>query len=272
MTVDSDEVGERILGTATSAAREVLGARLSAVFALGSLAHGGFAPIASDIDIAVILNDLPADIAGQIAEIRRITIERADSPLAERLSVFWADWAGVRDGASERSRLDEVDRLDLIEDGRLLYGVDKRASAVKPGKATVLVETARFAIAKFDDAYLASLRRPAELVAAGPRTASKAALFPIRLLYTVEVGRAGQNDAAADWYERHGRHPDLAGAAIRWRQVGIEDPAAAVAVLEAHLIGVYDELLTSYSRVAAENGHPEFVASLEQLRATLLAG
>lgn len=274
MTADRNEIGDRILGTATAAAREVLGARLSAAFALGSLAHGGFAPIASDIDIALILDDLPADIASQIAEVRRITIERADGPLgplAERLSVFWTDWDGVRRGASERSRLDHVDRLDLLEDGRLLYGTDKRASAVRPDKATVLVATARFAIATFDDAYLASLHRPQELVAAGPRTASKAALFPIRLLYTVEVGRVGQNDAAASWYEQHGRHPDLARAAIGWRQAGIADQAAAVTVLEAHLIGVYDELLTSYSRVVAENGHPEVVASLEKMRATLLA-
>jgi predicted nucleotidyltransferase len=269
MTTGDEEAGERILAVATDAAREVLGARLSAVFALGSLAHGGFAPLASDIDLAVILDDLPDDVAGQIAEVRRIATERADDPLAERLSVFWSDWDGVRGGASGRSRLAEVDRLDLLEDGRLLYGADQRASAVRPDKTTVLVETARFAVVKFDDAYLASLRRPADLLAAGPRAASKAALFPIRLLYTLQAGRVGQNDAAVAWYEQHGEHPALARAAIGWRQDGIADQAAAVAVLKEHLIGVYDELLASYSPVAAANGHADLAASLEAMRATL---
>ncbi|MCE3552952.1 hypothetical protein LWC33_15995 [Pseudonocardia sp. RS11V-5] len=268
---DDREGGELVLRTATAVAREVLGEHLDAVFALGSLAHGGFAPLASDVDVAVILDALLEDVADRMAEIRRATVARAGGPLAERLSVFWSDWHGVRHGAGERSRLPAVDRLDLLDAGRLLYGADRRGGAARPDRTTLVVEAARFAVEKFDDAYLAGLHRPEDLVAAGPRAASKAALFPIRFLYTLASGRMGHNDAAATWYGHEGAHAPLAHAAMRWRESGIDDRAAAVEDLRAHLVGVYVEFVDAYAPALADAGHDAVADALLDRRGALLA-
>src|SRR5699024_5470704 len=49
--------GEDVLADVVRVASQTLGDRLIAVYALGSLAHGGFSPLVSDIDAAVILTD-----------------------------------------------------------------------------------------------------------------------------------------------------------------------------------------------------------------------
>jgi hypothetical protein len=49
--------GEAVLEEAVAASREALGTRFLAAYALGSLAHGGFSPLVSDVDLGLI----PAD-------------------------------------------------------------------------------------------------------------------------------------------------------------------------------------------------------------------
>ena len=49
--------GEAVLAEAVSASRHALGPRLVAAYALGSLAHGGFSPLVSDVDLGLILAD-----------------------------------------------------------------------------------------------------------------------------------------------------------------------------------------------------------------------
>ena len=46
-----------MLAKAVSAYRDALGARLIAGYALGSLAHGGFSQLVSDVDLGLILQD-----------------------------------------------------------------------------------------------------------------------------------------------------------------------------------------------------------------------
>ena len=54
---DDSQLGEAVLARASSAYRVVLGSRLIAGYALGSLAHGGFSPLVSDVDLGLILQD-----------------------------------------------------------------------------------------------------------------------------------------------------------------------------------------------------------------------
>lgn len=49
--------GEAVLVRAVAAYRAALGSRLIAGYALGSLAHGGFSPLVSDVDLGLILDD-----------------------------------------------------------------------------------------------------------------------------------------------------------------------------------------------------------------------
>ena len=49
--------GEAVLADAVAAYRAALGTRLAAAYALGSLAHGGFSPLVSDVDLGLIMQD-----------------------------------------------------------------------------------------------------------------------------------------------------------------------------------------------------------------------
>src|SRR6202050_4170965 len=53
------EPGEAVLAQALAAFQTALGPRLVAAYALGSLAHGGFSPLVSDVDLGLILADPP---------------------------------------------------------------------------------------------------------------------------------------------------------------------------------------------------------------------
>jgi hypothetical protein len=261
--------GEQVLNEAADLACAVLGDQLDAVFALGSLAHGGFAPLVSDVDIALILRELAPDTVARMTEINTLTRQQAPSPLADRLSIFYADWDGVRHGAGQDARLPAVDRLDLIESGRLLYGTDRRASAVRPDGQTLVREGADFACAKFDQNYLARLHDPWQLVSDGARAVTKAVLFPVRFLYTLRTHRAGHNADAATWYIHHGAHPALSQAAMIWREHGIGDPERATAVLEQGLTGLYIEFFNAYDQALTRTGNDCLAEALRRRHGTL---
>lgn len=256
---------EDVLHATAAAAVDVLGADLEAVFALGSLAHGGFAPLVSDVDVALVLSRL--DAAPLVPAVAEQARRRVSGPLADRLSIFWTDWGGVRHGPAQVGRLPAVDRLDLLDDGRLLHGADRRAGAVPPTADDLISEGAEFALARFDDAHRHDLRDPGRLLARGVRPVTKAVLFPVRFLYTLHTHRIGRNEDAAAWYDGPAR--PLVAAAHRWRTAGIPDPGAALALLTRHLLPVHAEFLNAYA--AALAAEPGVVADLDALRRRLEA-
>src|SRR4249920_2689438 len=137
--------GEAVLARAVAAYRAALGSRLIAGYALGSLAHGGFSPLVSDVDLGLILED-------PVRATDRLTIRTAarsvragGSALDQRLSVFWGTPATLR-GQRRGGRFPPLDRLDLLDYGRLLTGRDVRAAAARPDRAELLVAGAEFAL------------------------------------------------------------------------------------------------------------------------------
>lgn len=240
MTGSAD--GERVLHAAVNAAAEVFGDQLDAAFALGSLAHGGFTPLVSDVDVALVLRSLPS--ADRVATVYELVRSRHRDRLAQRLSVFWSDWPGVHHGHRGGDRLPPVDRLDLLRSGRLLHGTDRRAGAVPPSTDDLVRGAAEFATERFDAAYFDRLRSPEVLLADGVRATTKAVLFPVRFLYTRHTGRFADNDTAATWYRGPAR--PLVTAALRWRTGDITDHAAARRLLDAHLIALYQEFAADY--------------------------
>ena len=78
--------GEAVLNEALAAFRQALGSRLVAGYALGSLAHGGFSPLVSDVDLGLILAD-PLRLTDRLT-IRRVTggVRAGGSALHRRLS------------------------------------------------------------------------------------------------------------------------------------------------------------------------------------------
>ena len=115
------EQGEAVLAQALAAYQAALGSRLVAAYALGSLAHGGFSPLVSDVDLGLILRD-PLWLKPRLAIRTVARAVRADgSALHQRLSVFWGTPSTLA-GQARGGRFPPLDRLDMLDYGRLLTG------------------------------------------------------------------------------------------------------------------------------------------------------
>jgi hypothetical protein len=261
---------DHVVADAVDAARTVFGDELEAAYTLGSLAHGGFAPLVSDVDVAIILAATGPETAERIADVQRRVIERASSPLAERLSVFWGDWQAVRTGEGSNDRLGPVDRLDLLESGHLLLGSDLREPSTRPSREDLVLMSADLMLRKFTEAYLEGLRDSRALIAGGPRAVTKAILFPVRFIYTLKTGRIGLNEEAARWYAAEGRPGGaLALAALEWRADGLDDAEAVVHALDADLAALHSECLADYATDLDALGEASRAAALADRAASL---
>lgn len=247
-------VGEAVLERAVISARTAFGRRLAAAYAVGSLAHGGFCVAASDIDLALVLNapwaredsDRVASLVGRV--------RASGVPLAERLSVFWGvlEPDGLGGG-----RLPAVDRLDLVESGRLLAGIDARDRISRPSRRRLDIESAQFALDRLGSAaHTADLLRPSRLAERGAIAATKAVLFPVRLLYTLDTGRPGFNDLAADTYlaRASGARRELVASAVAVRHGQAEMQDLAGERLAQALVPLHIELAEALHRRMAEHG------------------
>src|SRR5581483_8461490 len=240
--------GEAVLAEAVAALRAALGPRLVAAYALGSLAHGGFSPLVSDVDLGLVLADPPATDDPDRIRAAADAVKAAGSPLQQRLSVYWGTVAMLR-GEIAGGRFPPLDRLDLLENGRLLSGEDVRTGLAVPAADDLLVAGAEFALdflgpgheagrpdaglgslGAFGEQVMEKIRNPERLVAEGPRYLTKIVLFPVRFLYTAATGRVGTNDAAVAHH--------LAAAAHRWRTDPPEDQEA-LDLLGRELVPLY---------------------------------
>jgi hypothetical protein len=166
-----DPSGQDVLNDTVRVSLESLGSRLLAAYALGRLAHGGFSPLVSDVDVALILADpiLTSDEESLLGAAEKV--RSMGSPLHTRVSIFWGTPASLG-GRTAGGRFPPLDRPCLLEHGRLLTGSDvrERAAPVQTGS-------------------LARAHRPDLLVTAGVRWTTKIVLFPVRFLFTAETGR-----------------------------------------------------------------------------------
>jgi hypothetical protein len=168
--------------------------------------------------------------------------------LADRLSIFYGDW-GSFGAPPETARLGAIDRLDLMEHGVLMLGVDRRArDGVRPTRDELVAETAAFL-----PYWLTQRQGPDELIAAGARVLTKNVLVPVRFLYTHATGRAGANQDAVNWYrDQGGPHVPLAQAALGWRSGDVE-AGAARGLLERHLEGLYVECRQAFGTAGSRD-------------------
>jgi len=149
------EQGESVLAEAVDAFGTAFGPRMVAAYALGSLANGGFSSLVSDVDLAVVLAGAITDSDDDILQRVTDAIKTGPTSLHQRLSVFWgtpATWEGQVSGG----RFPPLDRLDLIEHGRLLFGGDIRDRMPAPARDELLIVGAEFALDFLGDRLVAS--------------------------------------------------------------------------------------------------------------------
>jgi hypothetical protein len=244
----STATADQVVADTVEASETVFGTEIEALYTLGSLAHGGFAPLVSDVDVAIVLGSTGPDTADRIASLQSLVVDKASNPLSERVSVFWADWHAVRAGEGDHYRLGPVDRLDLLDSGILLLGSDQREPSVRPSPTDLVLMSADLIVTKFTESYLEQLRATEALVADGPRALTKAILFPVRFMYTLRTGRIGLNDASARWYAAECLPgSELALKALEWRNDGISDVELAVRLVDAELVALHAECLAAYA-------------------------
>jgi hypothetical protein len=269
----NEAIGEAILAQAVERARETWGSRLLGAYALGSLAHGGFSDLVSDVDLGLIVDDpLAPEDAARVAAVGA-QVRATGAPLADRLSIFWGTPAVLR-GAAEGGRFPPLDRLDLLRYGRLLDGRDARAGmAVPDTRALVLAATEQALRGLSTPEVLAELADPAGLVARGARHLTKRILFPVRFLYTAQTGEIGRNHDAVAHFVRVESGPavPLVDASLRWRETppAADDAAAAVALVGAGMRPLYQRFVTDHVQRMQEYGEPALARRLAAWRAAL---
>jgi hypothetical protein len=264
--------GEDVLRDVVRVASDSLGERLIAAYAIGSLAHGGFSPLVSDVDVGLILTDPiqesdPDSIVGVAENVGSI-----GSRLHGRVSVFWGTAESFA-GRATGGRFPPLDRLCLLEHGRLLKGNDVRSDLTPPNHTELLVTGARFALELLADDVVAYARQPDRFVEAGIRWTTKLALFPARFLLTAETAREGTNEAAVQYYSELSAAPGtaLVRAAFDWRT---NPPSAerALAMLTDDFVPLYVYYLTDYIRRLKSTGESELAAAFSDWQSRLPAG
>lgn len=288
--VTDDDAGHAVLQQAVERYRGALGSRLLAAYALGSLAHGGFSPLVSDVDLGLVLTDpvRPSD-ATTVATVAD-DIKAGGSALHERLSVFWGT-PSTLSGEQPGGRFPPLDRLDLLENGRLLAGTECRAGVTRPGRDELLVVGAEFALDFLGPgrvatdpsaARLGSLapagsevsgesRQPPRLARQDPRHLTKVVLFPVRFLFTAATGRVGTNHAAVEYYRADPGAPahTLVGEALAWRTTA-PDPGVAADLLSRELHALYLQYLDDHIVRLLDVGAGELAAAFTAWRRELI--
>jgi predicted nucleotidyltransferase len=165
-----------------------LGNSLVEVYKLGSLAHGGFSEIYSDIDVGLVLKctEQPEEMADLIVHAKSL-----DPKYGNKLSIFWGNpeftWG----------RLPVIDRIDLLDHGvPLLHGV--KPNFRRPTKEEIHQEQLQ-SIEKSWRARLPELNPLTRLEPKDRKPYIRAILYAARLIYTWDNLAVDSNDRAVEY-------------------------------------------------------------------------
>jgi len=264
-------VAEHALQAAAASARHLWARRLVSVYAIGSLAHGGFSPHVSDVDVALILSD-PLE-AGDRSKVDGIPdrLRESGSALAERVSVFWGSAATLGGGAAG-GRFAAADRADLRQSGRLLWGRDIRDQVPAASLGELIAEGAQLALEKLaTEQALALLKDSAALAAGDVRRLTKWILFPVRLLFTARTAQIADHGTAVEHFcsVSSGAAVELARAALDWRCAPPRDRNFA-GLIDAGLLPLYRSFLDEYEPRVLSYGRFDLVSALRTWRKELV--
>lgn len=162
-----------------------LGAALVDAFKLGSLAHGGFSPIYSDIDLGLLLNcDSPPSLMNDLIG----SAKSLDVNYGKKLSVFWGNpefaWG----------RLPHLDRLDMLDHGvPLLTG--HKPKFRRPTRDEIHGELLR-SIERSWKPRLPELNGLSQLSAENRKPYIRAILYAARLIFSWDNLAMDSNDRA----------------------------------------------------------------------------
>jgi hypothetical protein len=273
--LEKDRPGWDVLDAGLHEARASFGPRLIAAYALGSLAHGGFAIDVSDVDLGLVLDTLDRRIEKRMEAIKRRVAGRLATPIAGRLSVFWSTWDDLAKRTG-RGRFPWVDQIDLMENGVCVHGPDGRGGVVVPSgedlRRRLVVESAEFMVNKLaSPGHDEEILVPARLVARGRREMAKGVLFPVRFLYTLETGKVGSNASAVEHFlsGHGGALHELVRTAMQWREPSRDASGLDATVLAGGLLPLYAEVVSRYRAELVALERPDLERALGKWLARL---
>lgn len=235
----------RVVDAAVHSARDRLGAGLESAYAIGSLAHGGFSPAVSDIDLALLTDEQPERDVLAIVAMVAADVRAGGHALADRLSIFHTPWAAFRDPPHD-ARFPPIDRYDLVHFGILVDGVDHRSTyAAAPTADEIREQAVSFALRRATGLRLAADLRRLEAGGVTVHDATKIVLWPVRLQHVCDTGQPIGNAAAVEHYIQlaDARHRSLVRDALSWRERStIEDRGAALRRIAAEIRDLHAEV------------------------------
>jgi len=266
------DLAYRAVQAATACARRLWGPRLVSVYAIGSLAHGGFSHHVSDVDIALVLCDpLEAEDPIKIAELPDY-LRDDGTALAGRVSVFWGSVATLS-GRAAGGRFAAADRHDLRQYGRLLWGRDIRHQVSPVALHELVIEGAQLALDKLATPEAIAILKDSSALAAGDvRRLTKWILFPVRLLFTARTAKVAGNETAVEHFcsVSAGAAARLARAALDWRRAPPREQNVR-GLIDAGLLPLYRSFLDEYELRVRAYGRSELASALHTWRKELSA-
>jgi hypothetical protein len=192
-----------------------LGERLAGVYLIGSLAHGGYSARYSDIDIAVVADDVLS--SGEIDTVHA-DVAAHSAELAARYSLFWAD------AKFSAGRFPPLDRLDYLDHAVPLLE-RRQLEPERPSLAEIRGYLSGEPLRHWSQQVI-RLSALADLGIDDQTAYLRALLYPARFLYSWETGNVASNDRAVAYVGRHdflGPDIDIVARALRCRNDG-SDP------------------------------------------------
>jgi len=201
------EFVEPLLTSFIEQINDTFGNRIISIFKFGSLGDHGDFSLCSDVDVAVMLDQLKNNDAKSIGIIGD-ELSKSDLTFSDKLSIFWSSYKSD-DFSQGKGRFPALDRLDLIKHAILISGTDLRNTLPSPIHDKIIEESAEFILSymltkdKTDELY----NKPQQIMQKGARYFSKFVLFPVRLIFTLENPNAiASNKEAVDYFSNHHHH------------------------------------------------------------------
>ena len=192
--------------------KQAYGSRLLASYLIGSLSHGSFSTVASDIDVAFILSGKIEDSDWLTFGGIDLKVKESGLQFAPRISIFWSGLEVLKGRITSGAfptpypadgLFPPFDVLDLQQNGQLIYGTDVRNTIRVPSENDLYIAGVEFLLSYVREQTEHYLEDAKAFMHATSEKKSKIILFPVRLLYTLRTQKVGNNSEAVEYALAH---------------------------------------------------------------------
>ncbi len=245
--------------------------KVLAIFQLGSLAHGGYDPLVSDIDVALLLKN--PETGGSIALSEKVKQEIMAKGVrhADRYSLFIGT-VDELNNAIGKTRFTIFDVLDLLHHGRCIFGDESsRKLIVEPDFKSLVVNTFNFTKSYvFASLFKRGFEDLIGLYSQDYILFSKFLLLPPRCIYTLEKRSPASTNEAVAYYcsQYHDPSSQIVEKALAWRRKRPSYQEVS-AIPKTSIRLIYENFFQRYEKTLESFAENTLVAEIKKLRSDL---